>query len=186
MGPEPEDERKQEQMREAFIESMKARLEQAQARGQSREQIQELTTAYASEVIRRQIPRFVYQTRSWWVGFRRLLIVSSLAFGLAIGLALFVEHHYASPLCERHAAQQGVAYRGIDYPVIGSSSSTTSTSGSCIFFDSTGQRETVSLGSLEPNAAIALLVSFALQIEFTTPVAFILIALIAASLLKIK
>jgi cytochrome c-type biogenesis protein CcmH/NrfF len=66
---------------------MKARFEQVQAEGQSPEQIQELATAYAGEVIRRQIPRFIYQTRSWWVGFRRFLIVSLLAFGLATGLA---------------------------------------------------------------------------------------------------
>jgi hypothetical protein len=54
--------------------------------------------------------------------------------------------------------------------------------GGCIFSDSAGRRRSVSLYKLEPNSLAALLVSFALQIDFVIPVAFILIALMAVFL----
>jgi hypothetical protein len=110
-------------------------------------------------------------------GFRRFLIVGALAFGLAAGLALFVERRYAAPLCERYAAEHGLVYTGLEYPVIGKSSSTTSPSGRCILVNAAGRGDTMSLTKLEPSGIIALLVSFALQIKFTVPASFVLIAL---------
>ena len=64
--------------------------------------------------------------------------------------------------------------------MIGKSSSTTSPSGRCILLNAAGHRDTISLTTLEPSAIIALLVSFALQIEFTIPASFVLIALMWA------
>ena len=101
---------------------------------------------------------------------------------MATGLALFVERRYAAPLCERYAAERGLVYKGLDYPVIGKSSSTTSPSGRCILLNAAGRRDTVSLTTLEQSTIIALLVSFALQIEVTIPVAFVAIALIWVAL----
>jgi hypothetical protein len=182
MGSEPDDEQAREQSREAFIAGMKTRLERARASGQSPEQIQELVSACVKEETRRQIPQVAARARAWWSGFRNFLIVGALALGVAIGLALFVEHHYAAPLCEQYAAQHdGLRYDGIDYPTVGRSSSTTSPP-RCMFVDPAGHRDTVSLDELQPNAIAALLTSFALQISFVTPVAFILIALSAVSL----
>ena len=66
--------------------------------------------------------------------------------------------------------------------MIGRSSSTTSASGSCILLNAAGRRNTVSLATLERSTVIALLVSCALQIELTIPVAFALIALMAVAL----
>ena len=45
-----------------------------------------------------------------------------------------VQKKHSVLLCEKYAAQHGLVYRGLDYPVIGKSSSTTS-SGSCIVVD---------------------------------------------------
>jgi hypothetical protein len=175
------DDRTAEQGRDAFLAGMKTRLEQARAGGQSPEQIRAMASAYAKEEGRRQLPGAISRMRAWWTGLRNFLIVGALALGVAIGLALFVEHHYAAPLCEQYAAQHGgLRYEGIDYPTVGRSSSTTSPP-RCMFVDPTGHRDTVSLDELQPNAAIALLVSFALQIEFIVPVAFILIALMAVA-----
>ncbi|HEX7605331.1 MAG TPA: hypothetical protein VF348_01385, partial [Usitatibacter sp.] len=100
MTREPED----EQAREAFIASMKSRMEQAQASGQSPEQIREQMAAFAREESRRQLPQTVAKVRSWWSGFRNFLIVGAIALALSIGLALVVEHRYAAPLCESYAA----------------------------------------------------------------------------------
>jgi hypothetical protein len=174
------DDRTAEQAREAFLAGMKTRLEQARAGGQSPEQIRAMASAFAKEEGRRQLPEAMSRMRAWWTGLRNFLIVGALAVGVFIGLALFVEHRYAAPLCEHYGAQHGFTYHGIDYPTIGSSSSTTSPP-RCIFRDTAGHRDTVSLDKLQPNAAIALLVSFALQIEFIVPVAFILIALMAVA-----
>lgn len=185
MASEPDNERDRKQSREASLASIKAKLEQARTSGKSPEQIQELVTAFAREQMHQQIPQVATKVRSWWIGFRRFLIVGALAFGFAIGLALYVEHHYAAPLCEHYAAQHRLTYQGIYYPVIGSGSSTTS-SGSCIFFDSTSHRSTVLLSKVEPNQTVALLTSFALEIDFTIPAAFILIALIAVKVFKIR
>jgi len=179
------DENNLEQAHEAFTADMKTRIEQAKASGQSPEQIQEMVTAYAREEMRRKIPQVVTKVRSWWIGFRRFVIVGALALGFATGLALYVEHYYAAPLCEHYANQHELVYRGVYYPVIGNSSSTTSF-GSCIFYDAAGHKDTVLLHKLEPNQLIALLVSFALQIDVITPAAFIFIALIAVKLFKIK
>ncbi|MDD4880535.1 MAG: hypothetical protein PHR30_01985 [Gallionellaceae bacterium] len=186
MSSTQDDESSQEQAREAFIAGMKTRIEQAQASGQSPEQIQMLAAAYAREEMQRQLPQAMSRAKSWWSGLRNFMLVGALALGLAIGLALFVEQDYATPLCEHYAVQHGVTYRGLEYPVIGGSSRTTSRSGSCMVVNSAGSQNTVSLSSLEPNAAIAILVSFALQIEVTTPIAFVLIALLATSLRKLK
>lgn len=186
MEPATDDERAREPAREAFIAAMRSRIEQAQASGQSPEQIRKQTATYAREEVQRQIPQLVSRARSWWSGFRLFLIVGALAVGLAIGLAMVVEHRYAAPLCEQYAARHGLAYRGFDYPVTGGSSSTKSTSGSCLFVDSAGHRKTVSLSKLEPNGVISLLAGFALLIEFTIPVAFILVALLVVALGKFR
>jgi len=180
MDSAPEDEQAQERERTAFLAGMKTRLEQAQQSGQSPEQIRAMASAYAKEEGRRQLPEATSRMRGWWTGLRNFLIIGALAVGVFIGLALFVEHRYAAPLCEHHGAQHGLTYQGIDYPSIGSSSTTSPPR--CIFLDAAGHRDTVSLDKLQPNAAIALLVSFALQIEFVVPVAFILIALMAVAL----
>lgn len=160
---------------------MKTRFEQSHASGQSPERIRDLLSVFAREESRRQMPDLTARVTAWWVGFRNFLIVGALAFGVAIGLAFLVERQHVTPLCERHAARYGLTYQGVDYPVIGNSSSTTSPGG-CIFALPTGGQDTVSLYKLEPNAGIALLVSFALQIDFTIPIAFILIALLAVRL----
>ena len=176
------DHRTAEQAREAFLAGMKTRLEQARAGGQSPEQMQELVSSCVKEETGRQIPQVAARARAWWSGLRNFLIVGALALGVAIGLALFVEHHYAAPLCAQYAAQHGgLRYEGIDYPTVGRSSSTTSPP-RCMFVDPTGHRDTVSLDELQPNAIAALLTSFALQMSFVTPVAFILIALMAVEL----
>ncbi|MCX7054945.1 MAG: hypothetical protein NTU56_12180 [Proteobacteria bacterium] len=181
MSSTPEDDPSANESREAFLAGMKTRLEQAQASGQSSEQIRALASSYARDEIQRQAPQVVARARSWWSGFRNVLIVGALASGVAIGLALLVEHRYAAPLCEQYAAQHGgLRYEGIDYPRVGRSSSTTSPP-RCMFVDPTGHRDTVSLDELQPNAIAALLTSFALQIEFIVPVAFILIAMMAVA-----
>jgi len=181
----PDDKRIEDQAREALIADMKNRLEQAQTSGQSPEQIQREAAAYAKVEARRQAPQIVAKARSWWFGFRRFLIVGALASGFSIGMALFVEHRYVAPLCEQYGTQHGLLYRGIYYPVMGSSS-TTSSSGRCIFVDSAERRKTFPLAKLVPNAAIALLVSFALDIEATIPISFILIALIAVAIGRLR
>jgi hypothetical protein len=181
MGSTLEDDPSPSQSREAFLTGMKTRLEQAQASGQTSEPIQALASSYAREEMQRQAPQVVARARSWWFGFRNFLIVGALALGVALGLALVVERQHVAPLCERYGAQNGLTYQGTDYPVIGRSSSTTSPGG-CIFADSAGRQRSVSLYKVEPNSLVALLVSFALQVDFVIPVAFILIALIAVSL----
>lgn len=181
MGSTPDDEQARGEAREAFLTGMKSRVEQARANGQSTEQIQQLISACAKEEQRRQLPVITSGLRSWWTGLRNFLIVGALAVGVFIGLALYIEQRYAAPRCEHYGAQHGLAYQGIDYPTIGRSSSTTSTP-RCKFVDTAGHRGSVALDKLESNAAIALLVSFALQIEFVVPVAFILIALMAVGL----
>ena len=178
-------EQNKEKEREAFIAGMKTRLEQAQASGQSPEQIREMVLAHAREEARQQVPQVAVQARSWWAGIRNFLIIGAIAFGLAIGLALFVERSYAAPLCEQYAAQHSLVYNGLDYPVIGSSSSTTS-SGSCIFVDAAGNRNTIEFRELAPNAVLALLASFGLQIEITIPALFMLVALIAVGISKLR
>jgi hypothetical protein len=174
----PDGDQARERARAALIAGMKTRVEQAQASGQSPEQIRDLLSAFAKEESRRQMPELTARVTAWRSGFRNFLIVGALAFGVAVGLAFLVEHQHLAPLCERYGAQRGLTYQDADYPVIGSSSSTTSPGG-CIFSDPAGRRDTVSLYKLEPNAGIALLVSFALQIDFTIPAAFVLIALLA-------
>lgn len=186
MSVETNDEQDRAREREAFIAGMKSRMEQAQASGQSPEEIRKLAGAFAREESRRQMPQIVSRARSWWSGFRNFLIVGALALVLAIGLALFVEHRYAAPLCERYGALHELTYKGLDYPVIGRSSSTTSASGSCMFDNRAGRRTTVSLNKLESNWAVALLVSFALQLSFTAPVAFVLVALVAVGIGKMR
>jgi hypothetical protein len=181
MSSTPGDEPTPKESREAFLAGMKTRLEQAQASGQSPEQIQALVSSVARNEIERQAPQVVAQARSWWSGFRNFLIVGALALGVAIGLALVVEHQQLAPLCERYGAEHGLTYQGAYYPVVGSGSRTTSPGG-CIFADSAGHRRSVSVYKVEPNSLVALLVSFALQVDFVIPVAFVLIALIAVSL----
>jgi len=101
MDSMPDDKQIREQAREAFIAGMKNRIEQAQTSDQSQEQIKRQVAAYANAEARRQVPQIVSRFHSWWLGFRRFLIVGALASGVAIGLGLFVEHRYAAPLCEQ-------------------------------------------------------------------------------------
>lgn len=169
---------------EAFAAEMKRRMEQAQARGDSPEQIRAQASAYAHQVARERAPDTIAKGRSCWVGFRNFLIVGAIALGLAIGLLLLVDRSYVSPLCEKYAAQHSLVYRGVDYPYVGSSSSTTN-SGGCIFEDAAGQRNTITLRVLDPNGALSLLASFVLDVEFTVPTLFILVALIAVGLSRL-
>ncbi len=171
--------------RDALAAEMKRQMEQAKARGDSPEQMREQALAYAHEAARQRAPRTVARGRSCLAGLLNFLIIGAIALGLGIGLALFVERSYAAPLCQTYAAQRSLQYRGVDYPVIGNSSSTTS-SGSCIFVDAAGQRSTVTLRNLEPNAAAALLASFGLQIDFTVPTFFVLVALVAVGLRHLR
>jgi hypothetical protein len=185
MSSTSDEEQDPEKERDALIANMKTRIEQAQASGQSPEQIREQIIASAREEAPQQVQQIVAKTRSWWFGFRNFLIVGALALGLAISLALFVDNSYASPLCKQYAAQHNLVFRGLEYPVIGNSSSTTS-SGSCIFDDTAGNRNTIRFSKLEPNSALALLASFGLQIEITLPTSFIVIALIAVAISKLR
>jgi hypothetical protein len=173
------------QSREEMIARMKRRIEQARKSGQSADQIEAQLALDIREEMRQQVPHVVAQARSWWSGFRNFLIVGALAFAVALGLALLVEHRYAAPLCEQHAARQGLLYQGLEYPRLGRSTSTSS-SARCMLINPAGLRTTVSLSSLEANPVIALAIAAALEIEFTTPVAFVLIALVAVAVLKIK
>jgi hypothetical protein len=150
------------------------------------EQAREQMAAFAREEGRRQLPQTVARVRSWWSGFRNFLIVGAIASVLSIGLALVVEHRYAAPLCMRYAALHDLTYKGFNYPVIGKGSATNAASGSCIFDNHAGHRSTVSLGKTEASWAMDLLITFALQLELTTPVAFVLIALIAVALRRRK
>ena len=91
---------------------------------------------------------------------------------------MFIEHRHATPLCEQYAGAHRLNYLGLGYPILGKSSSTTSVSGRCLFADATGQETSYDLTKLETNAAISLLVGFALDIEFTIPVFFIAVSLL--------
>lgn len=175
----------QEKKRDAFVAEMKTRIEQAQASGESPEQMKKELTAYAHEEARQQAPQVAAQARSWWLGIRNVLIIGTISLGLAIGLALLTERTYTTPLCEKYAASHGLVYRGLDYPVIGSSSSTTS-SGSCIFVNSAGKSNTIRFRDLASNQVVALLASFALQLEITVPALFILVALMAVAITRRK
>jgi hypothetical protein len=185
MNSGQDDEPARARARENLAARMRARIEHARASGLSPEQIEEQMAAGARDEVRRQLPELTKQVGSWWSGFRRFLIVGALAFGLAAGLALLVERRYAAPLCERYAAAHGLVYKGLEYPVIGSSSSTTSPSGRCILVNASGRRDTLSLTALEPSTLIALLISLALQIKFTIPASFVLIALLWVGLRKL-
>lgn len=186
MSPETDDEQGREHAREAFIANMKSRMEQAQASGQSPEEIRKLAAAFAREESQRQLPQIVARTRSWWSGFRTFVVVGAIALSLSIGFALFVEHRYAAPACERYATLHELAYKGFDYPLISKGSAANSSSGSCIFDDRAGRRSTVSFGKMGASWATGLLITFALQIAFTAPIAFVLVALIAAALRRRK
>ncbi|MBL0141843.1 MAG: hypothetical protein IPP91_07165 [Betaproteobacteria bacterium] len=186
MTAPPGDGKDLERAGEAFAADMKARLEQGQADGLSPDQLREQLMAHARDEARRQAPQVAAKVRSWWTGMRNFLVVGALAAGLAIGLALSIEHRYASPLCGRYAAQHGLEYRGLAYPSIGRSSSTTSLSGSCILFDVAGHRRTVSLDRIEPDAVIGFLVGFGLLLEVTVPVLFVLVALVAVGVGRLR
>jgi hypothetical protein len=134
----------------------------------------------------RQNSDIVVQIHSRWWGFRRFLLVGGLSFGLAIALALFIEHRHATPLCEQYAGAHRLTYHGLEYPILGKSSSTTTVSGRCLFADAKGHESSYDLTKLEPNAAISLLVGFALDIEFTIPVFFIAVSLLALGIGRLR
>lgn len=86
--PSPSDHNpSQEQANEQFVAAMKARLEKAQADGQSPEQMQQLAMALGHTEAGRRATKVVTQVHSWWPGFQRFLMVGALACALAIGLA---------------------------------------------------------------------------------------------------
>ena len=185
MSSAPNDDQQiQEQAREAFIASMKTRIEQAQASGQSPKQMREQTAVYARDEIHQQIPQLVSQARSWWSGFKRYLMVSAVALGLAVSLAWLVEHRHAAPLCELYAKEHHLNYGQLAYPSFGHSS--TSGSATCNFFDASGHKKLISLAKLEPNLAIDLMVSLALGLGFTFPALFLIIALISGAIERLK
>ena len=184
MGTGTEDGSESGKARDAFVAAMKKRVEEGQALGQSPEEIAAGAREFAREAARRRAPEVAAAARSWWVGFRRFLVIGTLAIALSAGLALYVEHRHAAPLCERYAAGHGLRYAGLGYPILGRSSSTSSSSGRCILVDTAGRSTTVSLSKLEPDAAVGLAASFALQLEFTIPALFVLIALAAAPFLR--
>ena len=186
MSAETDDEQAREHAREAFIASMKTRVERAQASGQSPEEIRKQAAAFAREEMQRQLPRIAARTRSWWSGLRTFLVVGAIALGLSLGLAWFVEHGYAAPACERYAAVHELTYRGFNYPLMGRGSAANASSGSCIFDNRAGRRSTVSFGKVGAGWATVLLITFALEIELTVPVAFVLVALIVAALRRRK
>ena len=66
MSSTPEDDPSANESREAFLAGMKTRLEQAQASGQSSEQIRAQASSYAREEMQRQAPQVVARARSWW------------------------------------------------------------------------------------------------------------------------
>lgn len=170
--------------REDFVAAMKQRMEDGRARGLSPEEAQADAREFARGEVRRRAPEVAAAARSWWVGLRRFLVIGALAVALSVGLALFVEHRYAAPLCERYAADHGQQYQGLNYPYLGRSSSTSSSSGRCILADAAGRRTTVSLRKLEPDFAADFAVSMALELEFTLPAFFVLLALAAAAILR--
>jgi hypothetical protein len=166
-------EQSQDESRDAFIANMKKRVEEAQASGQSTEQIREQIASSARAESRKRAPQTAAQARSWWVGVRNFLLIGAVALGLAVGLALLVDRSYASPLCAKYAAQKNLVFQGLDYPQLGSNSSTSSPS-RCIFSNAT----TVAIGKLDPNFIVSTLADFAMTIEITVPAFFIGVALL--------
>jgi hypothetical protein len=119
---------------EAFLAEMRARVEQAQRSGKSPEQVHDEMLEFARQQGRVRAPQLAANMRSWVRGFRNFLIVGALAVGLAIALALLIEHRYAAPLCEAYGAQHGLLYIELDYPTLGRGGSAAgNTSGDCIF-----------------------------------------------------
>jgi hypothetical protein len=179
------DESNQDRDREKLLAEMRARFEQAQRSGKSTAQIHDEIRELARQQGQARAPQLAAGLRSWLRGLRNLVIVGALALGLAVTLALLVEHRYAAPLCETYGAQHGLTYTALEYPTLGRGGSAASnTSGDCIFRDAAGAKRTLSLGKLAPNFLTDLLMSAGLEIELTFPVSFVLIGLIAASLFR--
>ncbi len=65
MTAESNDGQGREQQRAIFIANMQRQVEQAQANGQSPEQIRALTVALAHAEMQRQMPRMIANSRSW-------------------------------------------------------------------------------------------------------------------------
>jgi hypothetical protein len=183
--PSPNNEnRSLRQSHEAFKANLKARLEQAQADRQSPEQMQQMAMSLAGAEGGRQAIKAVGQLRSWWSGFKLFVMVGGLAVAMAMGLALAVEYRHAAPLCKAYGAEHHWAYQNLNYPYGGHSS--TSGSATCVFTDASGNDKHVSLAKLEPNWLTDLGVSFAFEIEFTTPLFFVLAALLLAALKRLQ
>jgi len=174
----------QEQANEQFVAAMKARLEQARADGQSPEQMQQLAMALGHKEAARRAPQVVAQVRSWWSGFRLFLKVGALACVLAIGLAWLIEHRHAAPLCELYATEHRLSYRQLNYTNGGHG--TNAGSARCVFADPSGREKSISLAKLEPNFAIDMMVSVGLEIEFTLPAFFLIVALIFGAIERSK
>jgi hypothetical protein len=172
------------QSHEAWVASLKARLEQARAEGQSPEQMQQLAMTMAHADAGRRATQVVGQVRSWWSGFKLFLMVGGLALALAMSLALGVEYRHAAPLCKSYGAEHHWAYQSLNYPNGGHSSN--AGSARCVFTNASGSHEYVSLTKLEPNWLTDLGVSFAFEIEFTLPLFFVLIALLFAALKRLQ
>ena len=179
------DESNQDPDREAFLVEMRARFEQAQRSGKSPTQVRDEMRELARRQGQARAPQLAAGLRSWVRGLRNLLIVGALALGLAITLALLVEHRYAAPLCEKYGAQHGLLYTALEYPTLGRGSSAAgNTSGDCVFRDAAGAKQTFSLGKLAPNFWTDLLMNAALEIELTFPISFVLIGLVGALLFR--
>jgi hypothetical protein len=99
---------------------------------------------------------------------------------MAIGLAWVVEHRYAEPLCDAYAKEHRLSYRQLNYPNGGHS--TNAGSARCVFADSSGHEQSISMAKLAPNFGIDMMISIALEIEFTIPAFFVLVALVLAAM----
>lgn len=180
--PSPNNEnRSLRQSHEAFKANLKARLEQAQADGQSPEQMQQMAMSLAGAEGGRQAIKAVGQLRSWWSGFKLFLMVGGLAVVLSVGLALAVEYRHAAPLCKAYGAEHHWTYQSLDLDYPDGGHSTNAGSATCVFADASGNDKYVSLAKLEPNWLTDLGVSFAFEMEFTLPLFFVLVALLFAA-----
>ena len=172
--------------REAFLAEIRARMEAARARGESPDQIQEEMRSVAHRRVREQAPIIATRVSAWWRGLRNFLIIGALALGCSVALALFVEHSYAAPSCREYALLHNLRYTSFDYPPLLSDRGRGgyASSGDCQFLDAAGRRQEVSFAKAAHSTPVELLVAFALQIDLTTTLWFLAIALIAAMFAK--
>jgi len=157
-------------------------MEAARARGESPDQIHEEMRSFAHRHVREQAPIVATKVSAWWRGLRNFLIIGALALGCSVALALFVEHSYTAPSCREYALLHNFRYTGFDYPPLLSNrgGGSHAASGDCQFLDAAGRRQEISFAKTARSTPVELLVTFALQIDLTTTLSFLAIALIAA------